>query len=225
MESRGTAGSPNERGMHYSLPERRPRFLDCISSNPDLAFREFYDFVWRLLGSSPPRALRTLPPQLREDVISEVIVHCWKDDQRVLKKYEDRGLPFAYWLLTVAGNRARNEIRRQRLEAAHFCEDRNGLILQGVPSLGASVEEKRLAAGRIEAIRRCLHQMSPKCRLLLVGSAEGMRPRELAHLLGWPRDWGKKASDDLRACRQRLRKLLEASGHRWACREGLRDER
>jgi hypothetical protein len=39
-----------------------------------------------------------------------------------------------------------------------------------------------------------------------------MAPRQLTHLLGWPPDWNKKASDDLRACRKRLIVLLREEG-------------
>jgi hypothetical protein len=44
------------------------------------------------------------------------------------------------------------------------------------------------------------------------GAADGYKPRELTRLLGWPADWNKKASDDLRECRKRLRQSLAAAG-------------
>ena len=57
-----------------------------------------------------------------------------------------------------------------------------------------------------------LQQMGDKCRVLVQGAAEGYKPRELTRLLGWPADWNKKASDDLRECRRQLKRLLEDSG-------------
>jgi len=64
----------------------------------------------------------------------------------------------------------------------------------------------------LEVVTDCIRELGETCRLLLLGAAEGMRPRELTRLLGWPKEWNKKASDDLRECRKRLKKRLGLRG-------------
>ena len=67
----------------------------------------------------------------------------------------------------------------------------------------------------LELCQDCLAKMGRKCRLLIVGHAEGYRPKELTQLLGWSPDQNKKASDDLRACLQRMKAALVQAGISW----------
>ena len=74
------------------------------------------------------------------------------------------------------------------------------------------VRDRAAVHDHAREISECLDELEPKCRLLIEGAAQGLKPRELTRVLGWPEDWNKKASDDLRSCRQRLRQLLRAAG-------------
>ncbi len=190
-----------------------PSFLNGLDGNSARAFRDFYNFAWRLLTLSPPRALRDLSPQDREDVISEIILHCLKDDARVLRTYSNHGRPFARWLLVVAQCKAVDCIRRLRPPQAGDAPAKD--YEQPVADDAPSPEAVAIARKNLERVYRSIREMEPNCQLLLLGSAAGYRPRELACLLGWPATWGKKASDSLRYCRSRLKALLEREGVDW----------
>ncbi len=200
----------------HALRQSYPPFLSLLRSDPGAAFKGFHRFTWRLLLSNPPSILRSLRPELREDVIAEVIYHCWRDNQRVLRAYRDQGRPFAAWLLVVARRKALDLLRREPPEALPLTEEPRGEGGVGpLPHPGPNPSRVADVRRLLSIAARCIERMNNKCRLLLWGSAQGYRPKELSVLLGWGPNRNKKASDDLRECRRDLKKLLMGEGIDW----------
>ncbi len=190
-----------------------PGFLDLLDSDPELAFELFYAFTVKLLKIGPPRVFLSVDQSRRQDLLHDVILHCCREDFRVLRQYTDRGRPFAAWLQLVTRNKVLDFLRADRHSAA--------LPLDGDEEDGPEIPVPDTAPGAdlqidrhrtLELVRAALAKLSDACRILIQGAAEGYKPRELTRLMGWPADWNKKASDDLRECRKRLRKLLADMG-------------
>ncbi len=191
-----------------------PDFIEQLDSDPERCFAGLYSFAKDLLRICPPAALRGLTRDLREDVVHDLVLHCCKDDFRVLRSYRDRGRPFAAWLQLVVRNRFLDTVRREkRANVVSLDDDPDSTPLQ-VPDPEATA---RVDGGVdrdmiLDKVRAALTVLTDKCRLLVQGAADGYKPRELVRLMGWPADWNKKASDDLRECRKNLRRLLAADG-------------
>ncbi len=147
------------------------------------------------------------------DLIHEVILSCREKDFQVLRRYHDKGRPFAAWFMSVARNRIIDLLRSQRGLSSGAA-----LIAAPLPSEESHADpsplpdERVWASQLLDGVTRCIGKLGLTCQLLLEGSADGMAPRQLTHLLGWPANWNKKASDDLRACRKRLLELLREEG-------------
>lgn len=219
--------TPSNRPLH-PLDQSWPAFLDRLDTDPRTAFRDFYSFAWRLLKSHPPAAMRSLLPADREEMISEVILHCWQNDCRVLRTYRDRHIPFSHWFLMVARRKTLDHIRARERRGATD-PDRPHAPMPGEPGPlidpAPLADEHAIARQNLESAQRCIMRMGRNCQLLLQGSALGLRPREMTQLLGWPRDWGKKVSDSLRYCRGKLRELLQREGVDWRDMSGRKKEK
>jgi hypothetical protein len=87
------------------LDQARPNFLDLLDKDPNQAFRDFYEFANKLLIINPPKSLQALTETERKDTIHDIILHCIKENFKVLRSYIDCGRPFAGWLYTVAYNK------------------------------------------------------------------------------------------------------------------------
>ncbi len=206
-------GQPARLADDSPLNETWPSFLDRFDPDPDGAFTDFFDFANRMLAACPPRLLYQVGVDDREDLLHDIILHCCRDGFRVLRSYRNRGKPFAAWFMLVARNRILDHLRKRRGTAVALAEevddDQPGVVLtDDTPGADRLTDRKRLIA----LVQDTLHRMSDECRTLLQGAAEGFKPRELTRLMGWPSDWNKKASDDLRECRKRLRGLLGRQG-------------
>ncbi len=209
--------SLSNRSLH-PLDQPWPGFLDCLDADPHTAFRDFYAFAWRLLRSHPPAALRSMPPADRDEMISEVILHCWQNECRVLRTYHDREIPFSHWFLMVTRRKTLDHLRARERRAAGLVERQRLSLSAGQEPLvdpAPLADERAISRQNLESAQRCIMRMGGNCRLLLQGSALGLKPREMTQLLGWPRDSGKKVSDSLRYCRSKLKELLLREGVDW----------
>jgi DNA-directed RNA polymerase specialized sigma24 family protein len=194
----------------HPLHETHPAFLDLLDSNPLGAWEEFYAFAVRFLRACPPRATAGWSREEREDLVSAVVLHCCRDEFRVLRRYRDVGRPFAAWLFLVARNKALDEIKRRRGRV--FGEGEAEARAHSRVAVDPPADEVAGHRQTLEIALRCIEEMGDNCRLLLLGAAEGLSPRGLTAFLGWPPDWNKKASDALRECRRQLRARLKSRG-------------
>jgi RNA polymerase sigma factor (sigma-70 family) len=199
------------------LDQQRPDFLDDLDRDRDRAFRGFHDFAWRLLTVSAPSAFRGFSPDERQALISDVVLRCVEGDFRALRTY--RGGSFAGWLLTVARRLALDEIRRRtrRREVPLPPERPQSDEPKGQIASADPLPDQQLEwSEHLECVRRCIARMSRKCQILLWAGAEGLLPREMQRLLGSGSGSNKAISDDLRYCRDRLKRILLQDGFDWS---------
>jgi DNA-directed RNA polymerase specialized sigma24 family protein len=191
-----------------------PFFLRLVDSEPERAAACFHEFVWKLLLSSPPPRFRGLTRQDQEDIIGDLVYRWIEDDFRVLRNYRDTGRPFAGYVAVAANNRAADKLRRlqgekRRTGSSGEADGDAAALLHELPDPGpdpgAVVENAEIVA----MVSSCLGTLSERCQLLLHGAGDGLKPRELVVLLGWPAEWNKKAHDALRECRKSLQRCLE----------------
>jgi RNA polymerase sigma factor (sigma-70 family) len=189
-----------------------PSFLDLLERDPNRAFKDFYRLAVSVLTITPPRTMRTLCKEDQEDIIQETIYHCVKDNFRVIKQYVNTGRPFTAWFHAVAHNIAVDYIRAKgrepeptRIPEGSNPEELIDIIPNPDPGPDSLVYINELMA----AIRRLLKGLGDYCRLLVDMAADGFTPKEIAMVL---RASNKKVSDDLRYCRERLKKRLAKAG-------------
>lgn len=188
--------------------ESPEHFLSLLDKDPTRAMDAFYRFAVRQLLAMPPGPLRGLAEDQREDAIQEITLHCVAQDFRVLRQYDARRGSFAGWFHLVARNRAYDWLRSQAMTVrAEDLRDHPERLDRSSPA-----DRTTWAQEYIDAVRQELGSLPHSCQLLLRGAADGLRPNELAMLLGWGKDKNKKASDDLRACRSRLKQRLAERG-------------
>lgn len=200
------------RGMDRST---WPSFLDLLDSDPDRAFEEFYRLACEVLHSMPPRPMRDLSNEDRQDLTHDIVYHCVKHEFRVLRQYRDRGKPFTVWLYAIAHNRALDFIRSRgcKPDTVSIHEDPDGKGLENVLSDRKESNDSRIELGDLlNAVRKAISSLGDYCRVLLEMAADEFTPREMVQVLRLPADQNKKISDDLRYCREKLRKRLAAGG-------------
>ena len=198
------------------LKSSRPEFIEIMDNAPDRAFKLFYEFATAFLKIKPPRPMLCFNPDEREDLISDIIYHCVKDNFRVLKIYVDKGKPFACWLYMIAHNKSLDRVGRRRLEGAGLSIDYEGSrerapessLVDRSPNPDFLIELVELK----EMLQVCLDKIGDKCRLLLEMAADELTPKEMTSVLRLPESDNKKIGTDLRDCRRKLKKLLEKYG-------------
>lgn len=211
--SMGKSDTQVDRRPSEVMDKPWPSFLDLLSTSPERAFEQFYLFAQRMLTVCPPSVMWQVTPSNREDHIHDIVLHCCRDDFRVLRRYQNRGKPFAAWFMLVARNKILDQLRSKanapKVSLAEEDAENPGVVLvDSAPLADEQTERRRI----VELVTGTLQNLSDQCRILIQGAAEGYRPRELTRLLGWPADQNKKASDALRECRKTLRRLLANGG-------------
>ena len=186
-----------------------PPFLDLLDSDPDRAFAEFYRFAVALLRKKPPRLLAGLSKEDREDFIHDFIYHCVKDGFQVLRQYRPMGRPFAVWLYAIACNKCvdfvRSKGRSPRQVSIH--EDADGKGLENLLADPQEGPEGKLEKSElVDIVSKGISMVGEYCQLLLNMAADGLKPKEMARLLGLSEDQNKKVSDDLRYCKEKMMK-------------------
>jgi hypothetical protein len=198
--------------VSHPFEEQSPEFLDSLDGNPRLAFAEFYRFAVGLLTVNPPAPLRAVPTNDRIDVVHDLVLHCCQDDFRVLRRFDPERARFAVWFCCVARNFVTDRLRAKSQRPANPSPQEPDDALRRLRTRDAPADRRIWAEEVLQAVATALHQLGDVCQILLRGAAQGLRPNELTSLLRWPPEWNKKASDDLRSCRTRLRRALLAAG-------------
>jgi len=192
-----------------------PTFLDVLDSDPDTAFVDFYRFAVRTLSTAPPRPMRNLSQDDRQDLIHDIIYHCAKDNFRVLRQYVDKGKPFAAWLYVMAHNLCVDHFRSKGRDPDVVSINRNsgGTSLENILSnRGSSNGKKSELVELIAIVKKTIKRLDEYCRLLLEMAADEFTPKEMVAVLRLPPDQNKKVSDDLRYCREKLKRRLAEGG-------------
>ena len=191
-----------------------PPFLGLMDSDPNSAADLFCRFAMSLLETKPPRIFRSLSVDEQSDLTTDIVIHCIDMNFRILRKYEDKGSPFAAWFYFIARNKAIDYIRRKDADVdvvvanpetgfdpLEITEDRRAYH-------AASDEVKEM----LDEIDKCWMEMSEKCRLLLKLAAREYKAQEMAELLRKPKDMATKIANDLGYCRKKLTNLLSEKG-------------
>jgi len=180
--------------------------MDLLDSDPDLAWEEFYAFAWKLTRLRQPQALRSLPVEEREDVISDTVQSLQENDFRLLRTYENRGKPFAVWFWKVLMRRALDRLRY--LSTRQYEQIPDGAVNR--TPLPADEAASRAA---LEVVRATIERLTPRCRVMLLAVAEGYKPKDLLDFDSLPYDDNKKLGDQLKNCRRSLIKALAKQGY------------
>lgn len=199
-----------ERQPKHLLRQEWPAFLDLLDRDSSRAFEEFYLFARRLLQAAPPQILLDVPVEAREDLIHDIILHCCREKFWVLRQYRNRGHAFSAWFAFVAHNKVKERLRTKK--GKEWLRPRAADAVREQRAPGPSPADTAAGRDLLDRVRAHVGELGQVCRVLLLGAAEGRPPRELVHLLGWPPEWNKRASDTLRNCRRRLRQRLIDDG-------------
>jgi DNA-directed RNA polymerase specialized sigma24 family protein len=200
---------PTSTHLEVDLDCSWPVFLDWLGRDSDKVWHGLRDFTVRALTAVPPSVFSRcrLSPEQREDVLSETVKHLCEDDFSRLRKYSDRGGPFAAWLSTVASNIAKKTYRKERRP----------------PIPQPSPEPRITLSPRFEeAISRCTKSLSKRCQALISLDQLGYKPQAIVHLLGRELT-NVQVGNALVHCRRMLAKCLHAQGYtqaRWQRERG-----
>ncbi len=192
-----------------------PSFLDYLDSDPDRAFTEFYRFAVISIRDPLPKPMRGLNEGEIDDLIEDIVYHCTKSEFGALKTYQNNSRPFAAWLHVVAYNKSMDYLRklgRELKTVSYHSTDEDQGLENILPAAGASQEDITDARKVLNQVRQTINLMGDYCQLLLEMAADEFTPKEMVEALKYDKNQNKKLSDDLRHCRQKLRKLLNQSG-------------
>ena len=198
------------------IDQEWPEFLDKLDSDPDNAFADFYKIALRVLKSTPPVPMRSLPSDDIEELTNDIVYHCVKDNFRILRQYKPMGKPFAAWFYIIATNKCRDYFRSRgrRPQTISIHGSANELSLENkLRNPGNNGEKKYDLKKLLSFTRVSIEKLGDYCRLLLEMAADEFTPREMVAVLRLPKDHNKKVSDDLRECRRKLKKLLVDEGY------------
>jgi len=187
-----------------------PPFFDLLDRHPGRAAELFYRYVVSLLEVSLPRKLKHIPEEQRKDLFHDIVVHCIKDDFRVLRQYTNIGRPFAAWFYFVANNKIRDYIEKHTKDVeANAGESSNSTPIKAeISNPETSLQSREL----LELVNECIAELDAYCQVLLRLAGEEFKPREMVGVLGWAKEKAKKVSNDLGYCRSKLQNLLFARG-------------
>lgn len=192
-----------------------PTFLTLLDSNPEEAARQFFLYAARLLKASPPRVMRSLTEDDRDDLIQIIVIHCVKNNFKVLREYTDQGKPFAAWFYPIARFRIIDYIRKCGRKPVTISADTHpdGETGRRRPATGnPGLSDHGDMKDTLDIVQKCMAGLDHYCRLLLRMAGDELKPSEMLRLLRWPAARAKKVSNDLRYCRRKLKNLVETQG-------------
>lgn len=191
-----------------------PGFLRLLDSDPKRVAEDFYCWVTGLFRTAPPRILRSVPADRHSDLIHDIVVHCIKDNFRVLRQYSDRGKPFAVWFYLISRRLILDWIDHENIgpeliDPLAQPTEADGVVSESSgsnPGVDAQLREM------LEAVNGCLDRIGDYCKALLRMAGDEWLPREMVQALGLQKDKAKKVSNDLGYCRKKLENLLVEYG-------------
>jgi RNA polymerase sigma-70 factor, ECF subfamily len=142
------------------------------------AFEELYDRHSRLVYALVLRILQQAPTA--EEVVQDVFLQLWRNTAQ----YDGSRGPFVPWLLTIARNRALDQLRLKS-ERQRRREDQTDELppVVATPDFEGLLDEKR----RATRVRELMNSLSPQQRRAIeLAYFEGMSHSEIANALKEP---------------------------------------
>jgi RNA polymerase sigma factor (sigma-70 family) len=191
--------------------EQIPEFLTHLDSNRELAVAGFQRFAATLFEQAPPPNYFRVPPDDREDVVSEVILHCIDDDCAKLRKYQPRaGCAFAGWFAVVATRKITDFLRQRRRRDPEVDTDE---LPDGYGNPGPPDPEQIAIKNELERMfLSALRSIGRRCRLLLRLKVLEFKNREIVEVLRLPKDQNKAIGNQVLECRKKLIRELRETG-------------
>jgi RNA polymerase sigma-70 factor (ECF subfamily) len=163
------------------------------------AFEELYDRHSRVVYALVLRILQQA--STAEEVVQDIFLQLWRN----AAQYDGSRGPFVPWLLTLARNRALDQLRLKS-ERQRRCEDQTEELppVTTVPDFEGSLDEKR----RAKRVRELMASLNPQQkRAIELAYFEGLSHSEIANALkeplgtvkSWIRNGLLKLRDGLRA--------------------------
>jgi RNA polymerase sigma-70 factor (ECF subfamily) len=163
------------------------------------AFEELYDRHSRIVYALVLRILQQA--STAEEVVQDIFLQLWRN----AAQYDGSRGPFVPWLLTLARNRALDQLRLKS-ERQRRCEDQTEELppVTTVPDFEGSLDEKR----RAKRVRELMASLNPQQkRAIELAYFEGLSHSEIANALkeplgtvkSWIRNGLLKLRDGLRA--------------------------
>lgn len=159
--------------------------------------------------------MRSLSVTETQDLTQDIILHCARDNFRVLHQYADCGKPFAAWFYILAHRKCLDYIRARnregmtvQYESDMACSDLDWIATDS----DIDPLDRTNLKSVIECVKDCMSKLRKQCQLLLQLAADEYTPKEMALVIGLPENSNKKISDDLRQCRKQLKKIVASEG-------------
>lgn len=163
------------------------------------AFEELYDRHSRIVYALVLRILQQA--STAEEVVQDIFLQLWRN----AAQYDGSRGPFVPWLLTLARNRALDQLRLKS-ERQRRCEDQTEELppVTTVPDFEGSLDEKR----RARRVRELMASLNPQQkRAIELAYFEGLSHSEIANALkeplgtvkSWIRNGLLRLRDGLRA--------------------------
>lgn len=199
----------------HILEQSFPSFLHKLEYDYQAGINEFASYAYKMLECHPPRPLASQTADDRLDIIQSVILHFIENNGKRLRSYRDTGKPFSRWFVTVAYNKVIEIIRENKTWLTRYIDTLNNeqnydiieLVFDPFDDPSRRTEYREVIA----KVRQCMRKLERKCRILINAHAQGFNFTEIGVMAGLGPD-NKRASDTLRACRTRLKKLLFENG-------------
>lgn len=193
------------------LSDSWPSFFHHLDSDPQRAQREFCEWAMRFFAACPPSVLSAIPKEQRESICFDIMGDCLMDDFRVLRKYRNRGKPFAAWFVFVTRHRIIDRIRsiKRTPDVGQYDANTGG---GDRPEWEPVVVEHHTLKRILDVVEQCIGQMTEQCQLLLRLSADEAEIPEILEMRLVAADTNKKMSNAIRHCQKRLWECVKSKG-------------
>lgn len=210
MDWRSTSSSAILNHMDFSDPF--PEFLRYLDGDRARAITGFQVFTEQFFEHAPPPIYRRVPADDREDVVSEVVLHCIDNDCAKLRKFEPRkGATFAGWFAVVATRKITDLLQQRRRKSSAVSD---GLDDVNDPRPSPPNPEQIAVKNELEGMfLSALRRIGRRCRLLLRLKVLEYRNREIVQVLRLPKDQNKTIGNQVIECRKKLLKHLRGTGY------------
>lgn len=211
--------TPRSQDSADELSQERPSFLNRFDDDPDRAFGAFYHFTMALARRLPPAPLRAVPEDARLDLIHDVVYRCVKDDFRLLRRWQPRGRAFSAWVYSVLHNSSvdwlrKNNLRRRVL--VPWSPEGDDIAPEDVvPDPRGDLAGEAIAKVTLERLepllRATIENFTFEQNILLSLRLQGLKPREIAALLGRGLT-NKQVSEAISTLGRRMKADIERAG-------------